>query len=307
MKKFLACALLLIVIAALAGCFVIPIPAKTETPSAAILAQTPRPSASAVPAPSDPLASPSTPPSAPVPPPSGYSFADAKEVFANPDAYKEMEYASPFLLASEPQAISDSITVYYAEGYCNGSKSPCYTVLEFSSTSAPDLKAGSSVYIRGIIQGKGTLYDDTGNSVDMLWLSVTEYETDASAAALPASQQEFRFDDGKYRAVQDTLSIEIIGLTFNDDGLMLSTKTIDTSAQGFTTYYFDIIIHQDGLFAWYPGCNFWIDVGVTGYDNILFPPLDDKKDMTIEFVPFSENGELLYRPLVIDIPLSQLS
>jgi hypothetical protein len=246
-------------------------------------------------------------PSASVLPPSGYSFADAKEVFANPDAYKEMEYASPFLLASGPQALSDSITVYYAEGYSNGSQAPCYTVLEFSSDSTPELKTGNSVYIRGIIQGKGTLYDDTGNSVDMLWLRVKEYETDAGAATLPAPQQEFRFDEGKYRAVQDALSIEVIGLTFSDDGLMLSTKTIDTAAQGFTTYYFDIIIHQDGLFAWYHACNFWIDAGVTGYDNIPFPSLDDKKDITIEFVPFSENGELLYRPLVIDIPLSQFS
>jgi hypothetical protein len=52
MKNFLAFALLLIVIAALAGCFVIPIPKKTETPSVTIPAQTPRPSPAATSAPS---------------------------------------------------------------------------------------------------------------------------------------------------------------------------------------------------------------------------------------------------------------
>jgi hypothetical protein len=89
------------------------------------------------------------------------------------------------------------------------------------------------------------------------------------------------------------------------DFLMLSTKTIDTEAQGFSTYYFDNIIHQGGRFAWYHGCNFWINGGTAGYDNIPFPSLDDKTDMTIEFVPYSEKGMLLYRPLIIDIPLNQ--
>jgi hypothetical protein len=304
MKKILALMLLAAVIV-LSGCFVVPFARDSETAPAADPTRTPRPSASA--APSSPSALPSKSaalPSASAAALSGYSFADAKEVYANPDAYKGMEYASPFMLAGGRQSTGDSV-ICYAEGYNNGSQTPSYAVLEFSGDRIPDLVTGSAMYIRGVIKGKSTLYGDSGSTIDALWLSVTEWEADAGgAAALPASHQEFRFEEGECRAIQDSLSIEVIGLTFSDDGLMLSTKTKDSAAKGLTTYYVDVIIHQDSRFAWYHGCNFWINGSTVGYDNIPFPSLDSKTDMTVDFVPYSEAGALLYRPLVIDIPLS---
>ncbi len=235
-----------------------------------------------------------------------YSFAHAAEIYANPDAYKGKEFSSPFMIVSERQQTGDTF-VYYANGYSNGSESPAYAVLEFAGGNIPDLQNGSAVYVRGTIQGAGTLSDDKGNAVSMLWLTVTQMETDAGTADIMTPDAQFRFGSGEYKAVQGPLSIEVTLLSFTEDGLMLSTKTTDSSVKGYQTYYFDIIVHQGGHFAWYHNCNFWINGGSAGYDNVPFSLLSSKEDISIEFVPFGKDGELLYEPLVIDIPLSQMN
>lgn len=234
-----------------------------------------------------------------------YSFAHAAEIYANPDAYKGKEFSSPFTIVSERRQTGDTF-IYYANGYSNGSEAPAYALLEFAGENIPDLKNGSAVYARGTIQGAGALSDDKGNAVSTLWLTVTEMETDSDTAAITTPDAQFRFGSGEYKAVQGPLSIEVTLLSFTEDGLMLSTKTTDSSVKGYQTYYFDIIVHQGGYFAWFHNCKFWIN-GSAGYDNVPFPPLSSEEDISIEFVPFSKDGKLLYEPLVIDIPLSQMN
>ena len=233
-----------------------------------------------------------------------YSFAHAAAVYADPDAYKGKEYASPFLIVSEKQLL-DGITVYYATGYINGSAMQTYTVLAFKDTQIPELTVNEPVYARGIIEGTGTLYDDDGNITEMLWLNVADIELDAGLApVISTDPKKYSFGEGKLSVVNGSLSIEIISLDFSQDQLMLSTKTEDNAVDGFATYYFDIIIHQQGYFVWYHGCNYWINGGIPGYDNVPFPALNSAKDIMIEFVPYSEDGRLLYEPLVLNISLS---
>ncbi len=237
---------------------------------------------------------------------SSYSFAHAAEIYADPDAFTGKEYASPFNIISEKQQVEEN-TIFYANGYIKKSGGiQTLTVLNFADSLAVNLAPNQTVYVYGIIQGKGFVTDESGNRIDLLWLDVTDIEHDAGTANILTENKEYSFGAGEYYAKDGMLSIEIISLNFSQDMLSLSTKTVDGSVKKMTTYYFDIIIHQDGYFAWYNNCNFWIQPNsIVGYDGIPMPVMNSAKDMTIEFVPFSENGKLLYEPLVIDVKLSK--
>lgn len=230
-----------------------------------------------------------------------YSFGHAAQVFANPDAYAGKEYGSPFMIASERQQM-DANSIYYAQGHNGGGAAQTYTVLDFGTGDVPELVPGEVVYVRGVIEGAGTMVGDTGDSVDVLWITVSEVEKDVTGADISAQVRKISLAEGACSATSGTLTIDVLSLDFTEDALMLSTKTLDTGVKQFETYYIDIIVHQEGCFAWYAGCNFWIHPDAAGYDNIPLPPMDSAKDMTIEFVPFDESGALLYEPLVIDIP-----
>jgi len=236
---------------------------------------------------------------------SSYSFAHAAEIYADPDAYTGKKYASPFNIISEKQQV-EANTMYYANGYIKNGGIRTLTVLDFKDSLAVDLSLNQTVYVYGIIQGKGFVADEAGNHIDLLWLEVTDIELDAGIAHNLTENKEYSFESGEYFATDGMLTIEIMSLNFSRDMLSLNTKTVDSSVKKMTTYYFDIIIHQDGYFAWYNNCNFWIQPdSISGYDGIPMPVMSSAKDMTIEFVPFSENGKLLYEPLVIDVKLSK--
>lgn len=228
------------------------------------------------------------------------SFAHADLVYADPEAYKGQEYASPFMILTEPAWIED-VLVCYAVGFSN-TDMQTYTALNFKG-EAPELAVDEAIYVRGTIGGEGYVFDDNGNTVDLLWLDVEEVEKELVISDAEHAGKDIGFDDGEFVAKSDTLSIEVISLSFEQNTMFLSTKTIDEAAEEFTTYYLDIIMHQDGYFAWYHDCNFWIDKGIEGFDNVPFPIMQTDQNITIEFVPFSEDGKLLYEPLVIDLEL----
>ena len=238
---------------------------------------------------------------------SSYRLSQASEIYGNPDAFKGKEYSSLFMIISEKQQYEDK-DIYYANGYINESSIEAYTVLSFENGTSPDLAPDDIIYASGIIDGKASLFDDAGNSVDMLWISVGSVEIDAGDANISTNNKKFMFEEGKYIAQNNTLAIEVTSLEFSQDNTILFTKTGDDSVKIRTTYYFDIIIHQDGYFAWYHDCNFWIEPnGEVGYDTIPFPIMDSAKDLAIEFVPYSQNGKLIYEPLTLDIELSKES
>lgn len=232
------------------------------------------------------------------------SFGHAAEVFANPDAYAGKEYGSPFMIVSERQQMNAS-SIYYAQGHNGGGAAQTYTVLDFGTGDAPELVPGEVVYVRGVIEGGGTMVSDTGESVDVLWITVSEVEKDAANADIFTRARKISLADGVCSAASSTLTMEVLSLDFSEDALMLSTRTSDTAVEQFETYYIDIVVHQDGCFAWYAACNFWINPGSAGFDNIPLPPMDSTKDMTIEFVPFDASGKLIYEPLMIDVPVSE--
>lgn len=232
------------------------------------------------------------------------SFGHAAEVFANPDAFTGKEYGSPFMIVSEQQQMNAS-SIYYAQGYISGGAAQTYTVLDFGTGDVLGLVPGEVVYVRGVIEGGGTMVSDTGESVDVLWITVSEVEKDVTGADISAQTRKVSLAEGACSAASSTLTMEVLSLDFSEDALMLSTRTSDTAVEQFETYYIDIVVHQDGCFAWYAACNFWINSGSAGYDNIPLPPMDSTKDMTIEFVPFDASGKLLYEPLVIDVPVSE--
>lgn len=228
------------------------------------------------------------------------SFAHADLVYADPEAYKGQKYASPFKILSEPMWYQD-VLVCYAVGASN-SDIKTYTALDFVG-EAPQLTVDETIYVRGAIDGEGYIFDDDGNTVDLLWLDVEEIEREKVSTDAEQTGKDISFEEGEFAAQSDTLSIEVLSLTFQQNTMFLSTKTIDEAAEELTTYYFDIILHQDGHFSWYHDCNYWINKGIAGFDNVPFPIMQVDKNMTIEFVPFSEDGELLYEPLVIELEL----
>jgi hypothetical protein len=230
-------------------------------------------------------------------------YGHAVEVYADPDGFIGREYGSPFKIVSEAQQAGAN-TVYYAQGHNGGGKGANYTVLDFGAGEAPRLAGGEVVYASGVIQGKGTVYGDNGKAVDMLWLAVTGCERDAAYAGIVPAARKVTLGGAQYSAASGTLTIEILSLDFTEDAIMLSTKTQDTAVRKFTTYYMDILVHQDGFYASYAGCNYWINPGSAGFDNVPLPPLDSAKDMIVEFIPFGENGALLCEPLAIEVVLA---
>ncbi len=236
--------------------------------------------------------------------PASYSLAHYREVYANPDAYKGKTYESLFQVVSGKQQV-EGASVYYANGFTGNSGINATTILHFKSMEAPELSANEVVYARGTVEGKGFLSDGKGNSIDAMWLDVTSIEYDISKANITAQTKEFTFAEGEVVAKNDTLSIEITSLNFTKDNLMLNAKTADTSVKTMETYLFQIIIHQNGYFAWYPGCDIYIQPnGSMAYDSVPFPVMDGTKDITINFVPFGEDGGLLYEPLTVAVKLS---
>ena len=271
-----------------------PEPTKTQEPQVA----TPQPTLEATPEPSK--TEEPAPDSQDLKAQDSLSFAHADLVYADPEAYKGQAYASPFMILTEPTWFED-LLVCYAVGFSN-TDMQTYTALNFKG-EAPELAVDETIYVRGTIGGEGYIFDDNGNTVDLLWLDVEEVEKEKTFSDTEQTGKDISFDEGEFAGQSDTLSIEVISLSFEQETMLVSTKTIDEAAEGFATYYLDIIIHQDGYFAWYHDCNFWIDKGITGYDNVPFPIMQTDKNMTIEFVPFSEDGKLLYEPLIIELEL----
>lgn len=231
------------------------------------------------------------------------SFAHATDVFSDPDKYKGVTYESPFKITGGEQQLEGK-SVYLAAGYIMSNSIKAYAVFDFDDTPIPELSAGDIVYAKGVIEGKGFVSDGEGNSVDVLWLGVNDIERYVDKAGIKSPDKDYTFKDGEYKASSGALSIEVIGLKFAQDSLTLMTKTGDTSAKSKATYYVDIVAHQNGYFSLYSGCDFWIAPnGTAGYDSIPLPAMDSSKDISIDFVPFSEDGKLLYEPLTIDFKL----
>jgi hypothetical protein len=225
------------------------------------------------------------------------SYTRAVEVFAAPDAFAGREYASPFQLADGAQQMN-GISVCYARG---AGAENAWAVLDFGAGEGPGLTAGDIVYVRGTIQGEGTIYADDGSEVGVLWLVVNELEVDAANAELEVAERTVTLDAASHSATSGTLTIELLSLEFTADNLWISTRTEDTAVRQRTTYYTDILVHQDGYFAGYFSAEYWIVPGTAGFDNVPLSPLDSGKDLTVEFVPFGEDGAPVCEPLTIAV------
>ncbi len=225
------------------------------------------------------------------------SYTHAVEVFADPDAFAGREYDSPFMIHGEREQMEGGNSVYYAT-----SRSVItLTILDFGTGEAPEMASGDVVYVRGTIQGAGTIYGDNGSETDALWLTVNELEVDAANAELEVAERTVTLDAASHSVTSGTLTIELLSLEFTADNLWISTRTEDTAVRQRTTYYTDIWVHQEGYLAWYIRAEYWITPGTAGYDNVPLSPLDSGKDLTVEFVPIDEAHEVVCDPLVIDV------
>jgi hypothetical protein len=233
-----------------------------------------------------------------------YSYGHAAEIYADPDAYTGKTYSSLFMVGEKQEY--EGKTVYYAAGYKKDTSLNTITVFDFGNGEAPDVASGEIVYAWGVIEGGGFISDESGSTTAAMWLGVGGMEFDVSKADIRGKEKTYSFKDGEYTAKSGTLSIEVMSLGFSQDAMMLNTKTSDTSVKNTETYYFDIMIHQDGYYAFYPGCDFWMQPdGMVSFDNIPFSVLDSAKDIKIGFMPFGEDGSLICGPLTIEIKLGE--
>jgi hypothetical protein len=235
-----------------------------------------------------------------------YNFAHAPEIYANPDAYRGKVYASLFQIIGGKQQFEKK-SVYYAAGYVNGDTVKTYTLFSFKG-SVPNLADGDIIYASGTIEGKGAFLDEAGKSTDVLLLNVESIEYDAKKAGIKSVAKEYQFKSGTYKVKSGSLSLELVYLKFTKDELTMGTKTVDSSLKEKKLYLFDIVLHQNGIFAWYRNCNFQMEPNnMESFETIPFPPLDSAKDITMEFVPYSEGRKLLYEPLSIDAKPNKLA
>jgi len=231
------------------------------------------------------------------------SYADAANVFTNADSLTGKIYASPFQIMSDLRRVDDKF-IYFAGGYCKNTGEEHYAILMFSS-DAPELKDGEIVYVYGEIKGTSRTQIEDGEELSFLMLAVNRLETEIPDTATSAKVVSLSFIDSECVGTQESLSIEVSGMSFSSDGVMLSTKTTDSAAKGVETYYMDIFAHQNGHFTWYADCDFWVQSGMLGFDNVPLRALDPGQDLLLEFFPFDGQGELIYPAIVIPVPLSK--
>lgn len=251
-----------------------------------------------------PSASASAPPAVQilkVPAEGALNFAYAAEIFASPDSFAGREYSGAFRITGS-QVIDG--TMYYAKALIYDGGAEKNALLDFGSGALPVLTQKDIVFARGVIRGKGK-FTYNNSKIEALWLTVTGIEKDASKEGIAAQNKQYSFGAGEYRAANGALTAEITQLNFTGSNMVICFNTNDSSLESAKTYYFDIILHQEGYFAWNFNCGFLIDpLGSANYDTVLLPALQSDKDITVELVPFAGNGVLLYEPMVIDIKLS---
>jgi len=170
------------------------------------------------------------------------------------------------------------------------------------------LEYGEYVYVSGIFQDAvslglmgddGMVYADAvlveGNKLERFFRETTARE-----------EETWTLDPQKAAAEQGGLRIEVVNLSFMADGMMtLLTKTQDKSVTEYQDYYVDVMVHQGDRVVFLSNCNFWINPGIAGYDQLPFPALDSTQPMTAEFWVYDAEGERLYDPLVIELQPAQ--
>lgn len=260
----------------------------------------------------------------PVPPPvktapvgEVVSFAHGNDVYAYPEKYTGKKFAALFQIVSSLQPFEDK-SVYYAKRLIyTGAPDTAYTILTWKG-EIPTLSAPDIFYIWGTVKERKTITINK-KPIDALLIEADGYEKDAAKADIPSDSLQYTFDDGKCAAdietvsgtgsdaVKRTFTLNINRLIFSRSDLTICTKTEDTSLDSSKYYHFDIILHQNGYFAWCYNNRFWMGLGsVDNYDYTPFPALDCKKDITAEFAPFDSTGKLICEPFVIGIKISGL-
>lgn len=233
-------------------------------------------------------------------------FTRAGDVNANPEAYKEKAYYNLFQIIYTGRAYN-GIAACYAKSLSNiGATDDTYTALCFPSGILRPLSSGDIVYARGIIKGEGNIDIDSTKKAKALIMYVSNIEYNAANANILTDSARYVFSGGKYKAVSGHMSIEITEMFFSGNNTVIGTNSADGSLTEDKIYHFNIIVHQDGFFAWKYDCKFRMDPSsLNNYDNTLFPPIMSDKDLYIEFAPFDDIGTPLYDPLYISLTLSE--
>lgn len=233
-------------------------------------------------------------------------FAYSSEVYTDPATYTGKTYAGIFKVASGEKEIDGSPAYLANRLKFTGGTDDAYTALSFKEGSVPDLPAGGMVYVRGTIKGKKTVDIALNRKADVLVIEAGYIERDAANARVVSENKEYDFQEGSYKALSGSLSIDITRMFFTRNNMVVCVKTADSTLKDAKTFHFDVIAHQGGIFAWNFDSKFWMDPSSdANYDYMLFPALDYSKDLSLEFVAFDGAYTMLGKPFSINIRLSE--
>jgi len=236
------------------------------------------------------------------PAPDAIPFTRAKDIYADPQAFRGKAYSNLFQITGAGKTYGEMPACYAKSVSFLGALDPVYTVLCFPGGMVRALSADDIVYARGVIKGTDTIALDSDTSADALILDISYMEYNAAKAGIVSGNARYEFKEGECKGSSGALSVEITEMFFSADDTVVCVETADSSLTESKTYYFNIIAHQDGYFAWNYRCQFRIDPGsVSNFDYVLFPSLNSEKGMTIEFAPYNRDGEVLYDPVVISV------
>ncbi len=176
-----------------------------------------------------------------------------------------------------------------------------FTLLEWGqSQTSPDLAVGDIVYVLGTVGADVVGTDENGNKIPLPHVKVTSVEKDASTADLFTTANNRSFTDQIY--TQDSLTVELQEISFEEDQTLVILESQDSSLTDFATYYYDIILHQDGYAFWYADCNVILFTGnSTSRDTVPFCAFDSQKPLTVEIHIKDEIGNRLYDPIFFEV------
>lgn len=220
-------------------------------------------------------------------------FAD---LYADPHRYKGYALYNSYQILSGPIEKAGRLW-YESYGWVDREVPSNFTLLEWvSDQDPPALQAGDIVFVLGTVDSSVVGTDERGENIPFANIQIHSIEKAAQETSLFTTAETRSLTN--QTQTKGSLTIQLHEISFAEDGSTLTLESRDTGLLSSTTYYYDIIFHQDGYADWYSDCNIILFSGQsTSRDVISFSPFDSQKPLDIEIHVKDENGNRLYEPI----------